>query len=103
MRTSTGSLAGSWRGMSRNCRYLSFTSGRAPQIGEQRIDCGRFRLHHPESADVASKITQELRTPKASGCIDMLFDQPAQMLNVNSHARSEEHRSELQSPCNLVC
>src|ERR1017187_8437681 len=94
MRTSTGSLSGSWRGISRNCRYFSVmaaalkarASGRAPQIGEQRIDRGRFRLHHPESADVASKIVQQLRTPKTPGLSDMLFDEPAQMLHMDSHA-----------------
>src|SRR5256885_3184389 len=28
---------------------------------------------------------------------------PFAMLNQNKHARSEEHTSELQSPCNIVC
>src|SRR5256885_8931720 len=41
------------------------------------------------------------RSPRAS--LDHLGDSRGLPLGRGQHARSEEHTSELQSPCNLVC
>ncbi len=37
---------------------------RAAQIDQQRVDCRRFGLHHPESADVGAEVIEQLRFPK---------------------------------------
>src|SRR5579872_2713385 len=93
MRTSTGSFSGSVRGISRNCKYLSAIDGArfeglrgAAQIDEQRFNRSRFRLDHPEPADVGAQIVEQLHTPHAARCVDMLLDQTSQMLNVRAHA-----------------
>src|SRR6267142_3912433 len=91
MRTSTGSLSGSLRGISKNCMYLSVMGMRpgssgAAQIDEQRVDGRGLGLHHPELADVRPEVVEKLDAPHAAGEVDVLFDQPAQVLHMRSHA-----------------
>src|SRR5450631_4091891 len=92
MRTSTGSLSGSLRGISKNCMYLSVIgilrsgSSGATQIDEQRVDCRSLGLDHPEFADVRPEVVEKLDTPHAAGEVDVLLDQPAQMLHMRPHA-----------------
>src|SRR5581483_3677055 len=79
--------------MSRNCSVLSAmvsfesgtSSGRAAQVLDQRIDGGRFGLHHPELADVGAKVIQDLLRPGAAGLGHVLLDQPFQVLQVRLH------------------
>src|SRR5271165_6719519 len=58
----------------------------AAQIFQQGIDGRSLGLHHPELADVAAKIVEQLRAPDAPRRIDMLFDQAPQVLHVSTHA-----------------
>src|SRR5205807_3520115 len=52
------------------------------------------------ATDIGDKLNQELRTGSANLVVTPLADS----LDVNiGGVRSEEHTSELQSPCNLVC
>src|SRR3989454_6731181 len=59
------------------------------------------RLQGDWSSDVCSS---DLILAKAGGRIEaVVAGDPAEALGVNDRKRSEEHTSELQSPCNLVC
>src|SRR5256885_7726655 len=61
-----------------------------------------FRSHHEESAHRLS--CRQLRRCKAQ-ISNVLAQRVGQGLELQRHGlcRSEEHTSELQSPCNLVC
>src|SRR5450631_1544599 len=92
MRTSTGSLSGSLRGISKNCMYLSVIgilrsgSSGATQIDEQGVDSRSLGLDHPEFADVRPEVVEKLDAPHAAGEVDVLFDQPAQVLYMRPHS-----------------
>src|SRR5271163_5199309 len=68
-------LFAEYREIADACRPWIMASSGAAQIFQQRIDGRRLGLHHPESADIAAKIIEQLRTPHAVRGIDMLFDQ----------------------------
>src|ERR1039457_7471972 len=81
------------------------------KLGERRDRCvagwpqpGKHRGHDP--LDSASRLTGEFLIPQHYPMGDLRL-QPAQNipspLAGSALLRSEEHTSELQSPCNLVC
>src|ERR1022692_3215892 len=70
-----------------NTRHCSFTA---------RLDC-RYLLHAPEAVWIADTCYTRRRPSTIARCWSSLFMVLAPI------PRSEEHTSELQSPCNLVC
>src|SRR5579862_6033254 len=97
MRVSTGAFAGSLRGMSRNCRFLSamdidvrrFRALRGPpQVLDQRVDRGCLGLHDPELADEGAQVVDDLLGPGAAGLRYMLFQETFQMLQMRLHRLS---------------
>src|SRR5215467_2160768 len=68
--------------------------------------CGaRFR-RHPKTAPLPSGILPHIAAeccPTSNGISAPLPRESAWRKRFAQHGRSEEHTSELQSPCNLVC
>src|SRR5256885_9037521 len=77
--------------------------GRSEQGGEPRVGCAAclhrvHELRHPKSAPGEAQKKVQIgheRPQRPRACDDFFAALPQH--------RSEEHTSELQSPCNLVC
>src|SRR5256885_13285098 len=67
----------------------------------------RYRELLPSGSYLAiSHITDDGVPPEVAGKLvelKQMYDTSSSPVIWRSHARSEEHTSELQSPCNLVC
>src|SRR5256885_7522044 len=68
-----------------------------------------FRSRLATVGEMASLLSHELTQPLvaissyATGSLNMLGSDDGAAGSAGNEARSEEHTSELQSPCNLVC
>src|SRR5688500_19760444 len=67
---------------------------RSPGLGDHRIHDHVHRARHHRVPRAALRI--------AARDLHVLYDRPDRW-RLDRHRRSEEHTSELQSPCNLVC
>src|SRR5215831_3449480 len=77
--------------MSRNCRFLSAmespgcSSGRAPQVVDQRIDGRGLRLHDPELRQEGAQVARDLLGPGAASCGNVPLEQRLEVLYVRLH------------------
>src|SRR6202521_2071494 len=83
---SWGGLSAGCRGIAGSCRpCVAQPSGRAPQAVDQRVDGGRFGLHHPELGQKRAQVVQDLLGPGAGGLGDVPREQSLEVLHVRLH------------------
>src|SRR5688500_19753217 len=70
-------------------------SSNSPRPAQDEV--AKYRLKLEENANLVARIRHEINNP-LTGVLGQ-----AQLLLREELSRSEEHTSELQSPCNLVC
>src|SRR2546426_2879478 len=63
----------------------------------------QYRSRLFESAARQNVVNRDLRAPTHPKPAQLSGDSPTRLIHPVDLARSEEHTSELQSPCNLVC
>src|ERR1700733_4100089 len=62
----------------------------SPEVLDQRVDGGRFRLHEPEVADERAQVVEDFLAPDAAGLGHVHLHQLAQVLYVRVHAAVRE-------------
>src|SRR5256885_8885172 len=78
-------------------------------IFERRLRVARQVVHHAEARrDVVpvrhvGRLAERARRHEAPRLHGLRLDRGVEVLPAQARVRSEEHTSELQSPCNLVC
>src|ERR1039457_7369870 len=103
----------------RHCHHARRSVPSSPHLGDGRDSCGHRRGHRPATLARGSSARCRLRHPRHHGQLRNFFLrlsalEPACFLAAalawralgrrpSPSFRSEEHTSELQSPCNLVC